>query len=494
MQCSTCGMENQSATRFCIHCGAAQTPPAEAGGASTVIAAMAQAGGTSKPGPATGASPGAAASAAPAWATGVGSPAPRDTSATAVRTAPARDMTGAVPAAPAVGADASAMAALRGGPHIGQPSRPAGVMIEPREGPTAFLAPPAPRPTPERLPSISDGTAFTMPATGAAPSRPGAAPAAEPKFDAYAEPPTAAPEPAAWESGRSTADMPPGVAAEPPAGISEGYDSGGPPLAAESRDTSPHGSLAPPAFEPGPSGDDAGAPGGLPPAYDAAPRHKSGVLIVVGLAVVAVLGIGSFFIYQVSQDRARAGEPATTTADATSSAPTTAATTTADAARATPGSTPPGATAPPAAEGAPSVPLAPSATPPASGADNAKAVSPAPAGTPAIEPPEKRPTPRPPVARTPVRPPPVAVAPTPSPPADEAVAAPAPPPVRAAPAPPAPRATDHWAQMSDDLTRCKREDFIKRVVCDQRVRLRYCDGYWGKVQQCPAAPQADHGQ
>ena len=35
---------------------------------------------------------------------------------------------------------------------------------------------------------------------------------------------------------------------------------------------------------------------------------------------------------------------------------------------------------------------------------------------------------------------------------------------------------------------------INRVVGDQRVRLRYCDGYWGKAQQCPAAPQADHGQ
>jgi hypothetical protein len=32
-------------------------------------------------------------------------------------------------------------------------------------------------------------------------------------------------------------------------------------------------------------------------------------------------------------------------------------------------------------------------------------------------------------------------------------------------------------------------------VCDQRVRLRYCDGYWGKVAQCPGAvANPDRGQ
>jgi len=61
--------------------------------------------------------------------------------------------------------------------------------------------------------------------------------------------------------------------------------------------------------------------------------------------------------------------------------------------------------------------------------------------------------------------------------------------------PPAPRpASDRWAQMSEDLAGCKGQDFINRLVCDQRVRARYCNGYWGKVAQCPGAPQADHGQ
>ncbi|HEX8740598.1 MAG TPA: hypothetical protein VF925_10690 [Casimicrobiaceae bacterium] len=52
----------------------------------------------------------------------------------------------------------------------------------------------------------------------------------------------------------------------------------------------------------------------------------------------------------------------------------------------------------------------------------------------------------------------------------------------------APRPDDHWTQMNNDLSRCTREDFINRVICDQRVRIRYCDGYWGKVAQCPVSP------
>ncbi|MBS0325504.1 MAG: zinc ribbon domain-containing protein [Proteobacteria bacterium] len=58
----------------------------------------------------------------------------------------------------------------------------------------------------------------------------------------------------------------------------------------------------------------------------------------------------------------------------------------------------------------------------------------------------------------------------------------------AAAAPPAPKPDDHWTKMNDDLARCTREDFINRVICDQRVRIRYCGGYWGKVTQCPVSP------
>lgn len=51
-----------------------------------------------------------------------------------------------------------------------------------------------------------------------------------------------------------------------------------------------------------------------------------------------------------------------------------------------------------------------------------------------------------------------------------------------------------WRRMSDEMSRCTREDFITRVVCGQRVRFRYCEGYWGKVAQCPASPVPERGQ
>lgn len=53
---------------------------------------------------------------------------------------------------------------------------------------------------------------------------------------------------------------------------------------------------------------------------------------------------------------------------------------------------------------------------------------------------------------------------------------------------------DHWRRMDDALSRCTREDFITRVVCGQRVRFRYCDGYWGRATQCPANPAPERGQ
>jgi Meckel syndrome type 1 protein len=72
------------------------------------------------------------------------------------------------------------------------------------------------------------------------------------------------------------------------------------------------------------------------------------------------------------------------------------------------------------------------------------------------------------------------------------------PPVRAtemaaAPQAPAP-AVDRWTRMADELSRCTREDFISRVICDQRVRFRYCGDYWGKVPQCPGSPAPERAQ
>lgn len=71
---------------------------------------------------------------------------------------------------------------------------------------------------------------------------------------------------------------------------------------------------------------------------------------------------------------------------------------------------------------------------------------------------------------------------------------PAPAVVAALPKPAAARATDPWARVREELSRCTREDFIARVICDQRVRFRYCKDSWGKVPECPGNPTADHGQ
>jgi hypothetical protein len=88
----------------------------------------------------------------------------------------------------------------------------------------------------------------------------------------------------------------------------------------------------------------------------------------------------------------------------------------------------------------------------------------------------------------------------------EATAAEAPPaptptpkaPARAAPqvaaAPAAPVQPDRWQMYADAMARCAREDFFKRFGCEQRTRMQYCDGFWGQVPQCPAAPTRDHGQ
>jgi len=64
------------------------------------------------------------------------------------------------------------------------------------------------------------------------------------------------------------------------------------------------------------------------------------------------------------------------------------------------------------------------------------------------------------------------------------VAVPAPPVITP---PPAPR--DRWQMMGDQLARCDREGGITGFICDQRVRIESCEGYWGRVPQCPLPPE-----
>ena len=39
--------------------------------------------------------------------------------------------------------------------------------------------------------------------------------------------------------------------------------------------------------------------------------------------------------------------------------------------------------------------------------------------------------------------------------------------------------------MRDALTQCDREGVFAGVICGQKVRIQYCEGYWGKVATCP---------
>ena len=70
----------------------------------------------------------------------------------------------------------------------------------------------------------------------------------------------------------------------------------------------------------------------------------------------------------------------------------------------------------------------------------------------------------------------------------EAVVTPPPPEIIAAAPPPPPRPVpDRWQNMRDALVQCDKEGVIGGLICGQRVRIQYCEGYWGKVAQCPGA-------
>jgi hypothetical protein len=55
------------------------------------------------------------------------------------------------------------------------------------------------------------------------------------------------------------------------------------------------------------------------------------------------------------------------------------------------------------------------------------------------------------------------------------------------------RHPDRWHVMYASLASCG-GDLIDRIVCDQRVRLRFCNGYWGEVPQCGGDGAREQGQ
>lgn len=73
----------------------------------------------------------------------------------------------------------------------------------------------------------------------------------------------------------------------------------------------------------------------------------------------------------------------------------------------------------------------------------------------------------------------------------------APPPVKAValaspPPPDRSRATrpTRWQSMDEALAACS-GGFFERVLCRQRTRIAFCDGYWGRVPQCATAANDD---
>jgi hypothetical protein len=196
------------------------------------------------------------------------------------------------------------------------------------------------------------------------------------------------------------------------------------------------------------------------PAYNADPK-KAGWLVIV-IAAVGVLAVLGYFGYKVMRGGAtkdtltRIETPPPKSTPAAPREPSPPGTT--EAPKTTEASPPPVQEAP--------------APPPESQQPRAVApTSPAPKTPRASSSGQS-------TSRQPVAQPSAPVAPAPAP---QAQARPAPP----APVPAAAPLPDRWAQFAEDLHRCERETFLSRVVCDQRVRIRYCDGYWGKVPQCP---------
>ena len=52
----------------------------------------------------------------------------------------------------------------------------------------------------------------------------------------------------------------------------------------------------------------------------------------------------------------------------------------------------------------------------------------------------------------------------------------------------------YWERMHAEVSACAgHEYFHETVLCDQRVRLRFCDAWWGRAAECPSGRQADYG-
>lgn len=43
-----------------------------------------------------------------------------------------------------------------------------------------------------------------------------------------------------------------------------------------------------------------------------------------------------------------------------------------------------------------------------------------------------------------------------------------------------------WDAMRDEIATCSTSDILDGAICRQRIRIRYCPGWWGQVEDCPS--------
>lgn len=209
------------------------------------------------------------------------------------------------------------------------------------------------------------------------------------------------------------------------------------------------------------------------PAYAGAPRRSGLLYALAGIVALAALAAMAIYMFggRSAMPTGSPGEPRATgsqpSLDAAKAALDEASRSVLRPAPTSPAASDQTAAPPPMAAAAP----APSDT-----------TSPAPAARvepppPAAEPPRAAPRPATPSAAAPrsASPPPKAAAAPPAP-----AAAPVPAPVQVANA-------EHFTQMRDEMARCSSSSLIPRIQCEQRIRARYCDGYWGTVPDCPTS-------
>ena len=55
------------------------------------------------------------------------------------------------------------------------------------------------------------------------------------------------------------------------------------------------------------------------------------------------------------------------------------------------------------------------------------------------------------------------------------------------------RRPDPWEAMHVSLASCG-GDLFDRILCDQRVRRRFCEGHWGEAPECASGVANDRGQ